>query len=200
MQKKFYQPEAETMPVNEIKKLQEYKLIRQVRYVYENVEYYRNLMDEKGVKPEDITCLEDISKLPFLDFLRMPISYRTVYNFMGTTQALASQGSTLNSATQMQASLTGQMQTLYNRFPFIKNAYKQKTVTQPKDPKRMSKKEKEKAMQDSIGVSPCNSPTMPARYCLDTWVRPEFLVWTRGMAGSQDRHLWRAITTAWWSA
>ena len=64
--KKFYQPEAETMPVNEIKKLQEYKLIRQVRYVYENVEYYRNLMDEKGVKPEDITCLEDISKLPFL--------------------------------------------------------------------------------------------------------------------------------------
>ena len=66
MQKKFYQPEAETMQVNEIKKLQEYKLIRQVRYVYENVEYYRNLMDEKGVKPEDITCLEDISKLPFL--------------------------------------------------------------------------------------------------------------------------------------
>ena len=66
MQKKFYQPEAEAMPVNEIKKLQEYKLIRQVRYVYENVEYYRNLMDEKGVKPEDITCLEDISKLPFL--------------------------------------------------------------------------------------------------------------------------------------
>ena len=66
MPKKFYQPEAETMPVNEIKKLQEYKLIRQVRYVYENVEYYRNLMDEKGVKPEDITCLEDISKLPFL--------------------------------------------------------------------------------------------------------------------------------------
>ena len=66
MEKRFYQPEAETMPVNEIKKLQEYKLIRQVRYVYENVEYYRNLMDEKGVKPEDITCLEDISKLPFL--------------------------------------------------------------------------------------------------------------------------------------
>ena len=66
MQKRFYQPEAETMPVNEIKKLQEYKLIRQVRYVYEHVEYYRNLMDEKGVKPEDITCLEDISKLPFL--------------------------------------------------------------------------------------------------------------------------------------
>ena len=56
MHKHYFQPEAETMPVNEIKKLQEYKLIHQVRYVYENVEYYRKLMDEKGVKPEDITC------------------------------------------------------------------------------------------------------------------------------------------------
>ena len=75
--KKFYQPEIETMPVNEIKKLQEYKLIRQVRYVYENVEYYRNLMDAKGVKPEDITCLADISKLPFLskDDLREAYPY-----------------------------------------------------------------------------------------------------------------------------
>lgn len=77
MARKFYQPEAETMPVNEIKKLQEYKLIRQVRYVYENVEYYRNLMDAKGVKPEDITCLADISKLPFLtkDDLREAYPY-----------------------------------------------------------------------------------------------------------------------------
>ena len=74
---KFFQPEAETMPVNEIKKLQEYKLIRQVRYAYENVEYYRNLMDEKDVKPEDITCLSDISKLPFLskDDLREAYPY-----------------------------------------------------------------------------------------------------------------------------
>ena len=48
MQNRYYQPEAETMPVNEIKKLQEYKLIRQVRYVYEHVEYYRKLMEEKG--------------------------------------------------------------------------------------------------------------------------------------------------------
>ena len=66
MQKHYFSPAAETMPLNELQKLQEYKLIRQVRYVYENVEYYRNLMDEKGVKPSDITCLKDISKLPFL--------------------------------------------------------------------------------------------------------------------------------------
>ena len=66
MQNNYYQPEAETMPVAEIKKLQEYKLIRQVRRTYENVPYYRDLMDKKGVKPEDIKTLEDISKLPFL--------------------------------------------------------------------------------------------------------------------------------------
>ena len=92
-----------------------------------------------------------ITKLPFLDFLRMPVTYRTVYNFMGTTQALASQGSTLNSSTQLQASLSGQMQTLYNRIPFIKNAYKTKApVAPPKDPKRMTKKEREAAVRDSI--------------------------------------------------
>ena len=75
--KRYYQKEFETMPVNEIKKLQEYKLIHQVRYVYENVPYYRNLMDKKGVKPEDITCLADISKLPFLskDDLREAYPY-----------------------------------------------------------------------------------------------------------------------------
>jgi len=54
------------MPVEEIKKLQSEKLVKQVKHVYENVEYYRNLMDEKGVKPEDIKGIEDLHKLPFL--------------------------------------------------------------------------------------------------------------------------------------
>ncbi len=77
MEKRYYQPEIETMPVEEIKKLQCEKLIKQVKYVYDNVAYYRNLMDEKGVKPEDIKSLEDISKLPFLskDDLREAYPY-----------------------------------------------------------------------------------------------------------------------------
>ena len=66
MEKRYYQKEIETMPVEEIKKLQSEKLIKQVKHVYENVEYYRNLMDEKGVKPEDINGIEDLYKLPFL--------------------------------------------------------------------------------------------------------------------------------------
>ncbi len=66
MEKRYFQPEIETMPVEELKKLQSEKLVRQVRHVYDNVPYYRNLMDEKGVKPEDIHGIEDLHKLPFL--------------------------------------------------------------------------------------------------------------------------------------
>ena len=66
MEQRYYQKEIETMPVEEIKKLQSEKLVKQVRHVYDNVPYYRNLMDEKGVTPEDIHGIEDLYKLPFL--------------------------------------------------------------------------------------------------------------------------------------
>ena len=66
MAKRYYQPEIETMPAEQLKKLQSEKLVKQVKHVYENVEYYRNLMNEKGVKPEDIKGIEDLHKLPFL--------------------------------------------------------------------------------------------------------------------------------------
>ena len=63
MEKKYFQPEIETMPVEELLKLQEEKLIKQVKYVYENNKYYKKLMDEKGVKPEDVKCRADLAKL-----------------------------------------------------------------------------------------------------------------------------------------
>ena len=66
MEKRYFQKEIETMPLEDMKKLQSEKLVKQVKHVYENVEYYRNLMDEKGVKPEDIKGIEDLHKLPFL--------------------------------------------------------------------------------------------------------------------------------------
>ncbi len=66
MAENYYQKDIETMPVEDIKRLQSEKLVKQVKHVYENVEYYRNLMDEKGVKPEDIHGIEDLYKLPFL--------------------------------------------------------------------------------------------------------------------------------------
>ena len=66
MEKRYFQPEVETMPVEELKKLQSEKLVKQVKHVYENVPYYRDLMDKKGVTPDDIHGIEDLHKLPFL--------------------------------------------------------------------------------------------------------------------------------------
>ncbi len=55
----------ETMPREELKKLQSQRLVNQVKRCYERVECFRNRMDEKGLKPEDIKGVEDLSKLPF---------------------------------------------------------------------------------------------------------------------------------------
>lgn len=102
-----------------------------------------------------------LNKLPYLDFLRVPLSYHTTYNFFGTTQALQSQGSTLNNSTQLQGSATATMQTLYNRFKFIKDAYKVNPQSQSKDPKRMTKREKDKYIQDSVARA--NNPDSARR-------------------------------------
>ncbi len=53
------------MPREEIEKLQSERLVKQVKRMYENVELFRNRMDEKGLKPEDIKGIEDLHKLPF---------------------------------------------------------------------------------------------------------------------------------------
>ncbi|MBQ4159721.1 MAG: phenylacetate--CoA ligase [Clostridia bacterium] len=62
----YYQKELETMPVEQIKALQSERLVKQVKNIYENVAYYRDLMDKKGVKPEDIKSVDDLHKLPFV--------------------------------------------------------------------------------------------------------------------------------------
>ena len=66
MAQNYYQKEIETMSREEMHKLQSEKLVKQVKHVYENVPYYRDLMDKKGVKPEDIQSIDDLHKLPFL--------------------------------------------------------------------------------------------------------------------------------------
>ena len=67
MSKNYYQPEIETMPLEELQKLQSERLVEQVKHVYANVEPYRKKMDEAGVKPEDIKGIEDLHKLPFIN-------------------------------------------------------------------------------------------------------------------------------------
>ena len=62
----YYQPEIETMPYEQLRELQNEKLLKQVRHVWDNVPYYRAKMEAKGVTPDDIQSVDDLHKLPFL--------------------------------------------------------------------------------------------------------------------------------------
>ena len=66
MSKHYYQKEIETMPYEQMRALQSERLCRQVRHVWDNVPYYRSLMEQKGLTPDDIKGVEDLHKLPFL--------------------------------------------------------------------------------------------------------------------------------------
>lgn len=79
---KFYQPEIETASLDEMRKIQNEKLVKQVKHVYENVKYYRDLMDEKGVTPDDIKSIDDLHKLPFLTKADLRDAYP--YGLLGT--------------------------------------------------------------------------------------------------------------------
>ncbi len=66
MEQNYYQKEIETMSREDMKALQSEKLVKQVKHVYENVPYYRDLMDKKGVTPDDIKSIDELYKLPFI--------------------------------------------------------------------------------------------------------------------------------------
>lgn len=63
---RYFQEEIERAPLEKIREIQNEKLLKQVRHVWEDVPYYRKKMEEKGVGPDDIKSLEDLHKLPFL--------------------------------------------------------------------------------------------------------------------------------------
>ena len=63
---RYYQPEIETAPREQIKAWQDERLVSQVKHVWENVPYYRVKMEKKGLTPADIKGVEDLHKLPFL--------------------------------------------------------------------------------------------------------------------------------------
>ena len=77
----YYQPEIETMPYDQLRAMQNEKLLKQVRHVWDNVPYYRQKMEEKGVTPEDIQSVDDLYKLPFLTKADLRDAYP--YGLMG---------------------------------------------------------------------------------------------------------------------
>lgn len=73
----YYQPEIETAPYEQIRAWQNERLVKQVQHVWDNVPYYREKMQEKGLTPADIQSVDDLHKLPFLskDDLRIAYPY-----------------------------------------------------------------------------------------------------------------------------
>ncbi|MBR4235291.1 MAG: phenylacetate--CoA ligase [Clostridia bacterium] len=64
---KIRDPRFECMDREELRKLQGERLVSTVKHEYENVALYRQRMDEKGIKPEDIRGLDDLRYLPFME-------------------------------------------------------------------------------------------------------------------------------------
>jgi len=67
-------------------KLEEYQmqeLSKLLHHAYENVPYYRNIFDERGIKPSDIKDFDDMKKLPFLtkDLIRKNLKNLIAQNY-----------------------------------------------------------------------------------------------------------------------
>ena len=63
---RYYQEEIECASRETIKAIQDEKIVKQVKHVWDNVPYYRKKMEEKGVTPDDIRSVDDLYKLPFI--------------------------------------------------------------------------------------------------------------------------------------
>ena len=74
---RYYQPEIETASHEQIRALQDERLVKQIRHVWDHMPYYRKKMEEKGLTPDDIRSVDDLYKLPFLtkDDLRTAYPY-----------------------------------------------------------------------------------------------------------------------------
>ncbi|HKY33589.1 MAG TPA: glycosyltransferase [Candidatus Polarisedimenticolia bacterium] len=58
---------SQWLPAGVIRAIQEAKLRRLISHAYRHVPYYREMMDDAGIRPEEIATLEDLRRLPLLD-------------------------------------------------------------------------------------------------------------------------------------
>lgn len=61
----IWNPNKECMPVEQRRELQGKRLHKIVEYVYHNVPFYRNKMQELDIRPNDINTIDDVKYLPF---------------------------------------------------------------------------------------------------------------------------------------
>ena len=61
----FYNPEMETLPLEQLRALQSQRLTALVGELYKKVPFYRQLLEGADVEPSDIQSIEDLHKIPF---------------------------------------------------------------------------------------------------------------------------------------
>lgn len=61
----YFNKDIETLPIEKLRKLQNERLQKQIQTVYTKVPFYKNQLDEKGLKSSDIKTVHDLHKLPF---------------------------------------------------------------------------------------------------------------------------------------
>ena len=65
--RKYWDPDIETMPLDKLRALQLRRFQEIAAYAYEKTLLYLRKMDAAGVRPQDISRLEDIALLPLTD-------------------------------------------------------------------------------------------------------------------------------------
>lgn len=61
----YFNREIETISLEKLRDLQGERLKKLVQNVYQNIPHYKQVFDEKGLKPGDIRGVEDLHKIPF---------------------------------------------------------------------------------------------------------------------------------------
>lgn len=61
----MYNPTIETLPIEELRILQNIRLRSMLQRIYKNVPFYKKQLDTKGIHPNDIKGVEDLHLLPF---------------------------------------------------------------------------------------------------------------------------------------
>ena len=68
-EQRYWDAEIETMPLAKLRKIQEERLQLLVARAYEKTTLYRRKFEEAGIKPADIKTLDDLKKLPLIEYL-----------------------------------------------------------------------------------------------------------------------------------
>ena len=88
----YWDEEIETMPLDKMRKLQGERLQEIVAYAYERTKFYRRKFDEAGVKPSDISSVDDLAKLPLIEDAEIrKLQWRISYQFPGMRYISAAQ-------------------------------------------------------------------------------------------------------------